>query len=180
MNIGEQIVNEIITQGMVQVASPDPEATHVFAWKANSHDQLSALVQRSAEVEIPSRVRDLFGEALRILGAPDDVSPSELLEWATKQRSAVAELTKERDVAQSKVASLIGSRQTLQDQFDSVCRARDMDQEKLTAASALKEALEGARIELIRQHFAKPEIDHAALITKADAALLAWSNKDKK
>ena len=45
---GERIINEIIKQGMVQVAHPAIPADDavVFAWSANSTDQLSALVEQ--------------------------------------------------------------------------------------------------------------------------------------
>jgi len=44
-DIGQLIIDEIVKQGMVQVAHPDPDASHVFVWNANAADQLSALVQ---------------------------------------------------------------------------------------------------------------------------------------
>lgn len=44
MNIGSRIIEEIIKQGMVQVAEPDPGKDHLFVWKANAADQLDALV----------------------------------------------------------------------------------------------------------------------------------------
>ena len=45
MTIGEQIINEIIKQGMIRVAHPDPDDTHVFAWNSNAEEQLTALVE---------------------------------------------------------------------------------------------------------------------------------------
>ena len=45
MTIGEQIINEIIKQGMIRVAHPDPDVSHVFAWNANTEEQLTALVE---------------------------------------------------------------------------------------------------------------------------------------
>jgi hypothetical protein len=51
MNIGERIVSEIIKQGMVRVAHPDPDEPHVFVWSENSYDQLSALVDHLTRKE---------------------------------------------------------------------------------------------------------------------------------
>lgn len=81
MNIGEKILQEIIKQGMFSVAHPDPQESHVFVWSSGSAEQLEALVANSPEVQIPSRLADLYGEALRLLGAPDNGNPQELIKW---------------------------------------------------------------------------------------------------
>lgn len=47
MNIGQQIIGEIVKQGMVQIAHPDPSESHVLVWKENAADQLAGLVMNS-------------------------------------------------------------------------------------------------------------------------------------
>ncbi len=47
MNIGEQIINEIVKQGMVQIAHPDPNEPHVLVWQANAADQIAGLVMNA-------------------------------------------------------------------------------------------------------------------------------------
>jgi len=47
MNIGQQIIGEIVKQGMVQIAHPDPAESHVLVWKENAADQLAGLVMNS-------------------------------------------------------------------------------------------------------------------------------------
>lgn len=42
--IGQRIIEEIVKQGMVQIAHPDPAESHVLVWKENAADQLSALI----------------------------------------------------------------------------------------------------------------------------------------
>lgn len=84
MDIGHKIIDEIIKQGMFAVNYPDPDAAHVFVWSSGAAEQLHALVSDSAEVQIPRREAALYGQALQLLGAPDNGNPSELLEWAEK------------------------------------------------------------------------------------------------
>ena len=46
MSIGEQIIDEIVKQGMVQLAYPSEDlVSYVFRWKANSSEQLDALIE---------------------------------------------------------------------------------------------------------------------------------------
>lgn len=44
-SIGQQILDEIIYQGMVRVSHPDPKEDHVFSWNGNAVDQLDAVVR---------------------------------------------------------------------------------------------------------------------------------------
>ena len=60
MNIGEQIINEIVKQGMVQIAHPDSNESHVLVWKANAADQLSAMIAARGD-----HYRNLYEEASR-------------------------------------------------------------------------------------------------------------------
>lgn len=45
-SIGQQIIDEIIKQGMFAVNYPDPDAAHVFVWSSGAAEQLDALVER--------------------------------------------------------------------------------------------------------------------------------------
>lgn len=53
MSIGEQIIAEIVKQGMVQVVYPredaETESASVWVWKANAAEQLDALVSQHRE-----------------------------------------------------------------------------------------------------------------------------------
>ena len=52
MTLGEKVINEIIQQGMIQVAHPDPSEPHVFAWSANSAEQIEAVVLNHIEEDL--------------------------------------------------------------------------------------------------------------------------------
>jgi hypothetical protein len=43
-SIGQQIIEEIVKQGMVTVAHPDPDVSHVFVWSSGAAEQLEALI----------------------------------------------------------------------------------------------------------------------------------------
>lgn len=88
MNIGEAVINEIISREMMSINFPDPGNAHVIVWAGCAAEQLDAFIRDSAEVQIPTRAMILFGEALRLLGAPDNGNPHELLAWA-KEKGAI-------------------------------------------------------------------------------------------
>lgn len=46
MKITYAVIDEIVKQGMVRVADPDPGAAHVFVWNLNAVDQLDAAIVR--------------------------------------------------------------------------------------------------------------------------------------
>lgn len=54
MSIGEQIITEIVKQGMVQVSYPkeDAENTAVFVWRQNAAEQLDALVAQHVKIAL--------------------------------------------------------------------------------------------------------------------------------
>lgn len=45
MTIGEKIISEIAFQDMIRVTDPDPDVAHVYVWRANAEEQLTALVE---------------------------------------------------------------------------------------------------------------------------------------
>lgn len=47
MNLGQAILDEIIKQGMVNVAYPKIDETIVFAWSANAAEQIEAIVMNA-------------------------------------------------------------------------------------------------------------------------------------
>lgn len=47
MSVAEKILDQIILQGMVNVAHPDPDECHVFVWNANTIEQLDAVVRNA-------------------------------------------------------------------------------------------------------------------------------------
>lgn len=65
-SIGEEILDEIIKQGMVRA---DDECPNVLIWAANAHEQLEAVVQR--EIDAIYRKWDadkrLFSGAMQLL-----------------------------------------------------------------------------------------------------------------
>lgn len=62
MNIGQQILDEIIKQGMVTVAHCDPENGSVLVWNANTQDQLHASVSSLIHsCDHPSEHVDMLG-----------------------------------------------------------------------------------------------------------------------
>jgi len=77
MDIGHKIIAEIVKQGMFAVNHPDPDMAHVFVWSSGAPEQLHALVSDSAEVQIPRREAALYGQALQLLGAPDNGNPAD-------------------------------------------------------------------------------------------------------
>ena len=42
--LGEALIAEIIKQGMIAVAHPDPDEAHVFVWSSGAAEQLEAVV----------------------------------------------------------------------------------------------------------------------------------------
>jgi hypothetical protein len=45
-SIGQEIIGEIVKQGMFVVSHPDPDEAHVFVWSSGAAEQLDALVDR--------------------------------------------------------------------------------------------------------------------------------------
>ncbi len=62
MKIGQQIIDEIIKQGMFAVKHPDPDTAHVFVWSSGAAEQLEALIE--------DRLR--YNEALGLLKEAGD------------------------------------------------------------------------------------------------------------
>lgn len=81
MNIGEQIINEIVKQGMVQIAHPDPNESHVLVWKANAADQLSALISARGE-----HYRNLYEEESRQVKKLQEIIKDHTRQWAKAQK----------------------------------------------------------------------------------------------
>ena len=75
-----RVIEEIIKQGMVRVAFPDPDATHVFCWSENAEDQLSALLQQILNEHTKAERQALVNirQAVRSATFDQECTPTEL------------------------------------------------------------------------------------------------------
>lgn len=90
MDVGTQIIAEIVKGGLFVVNFPDPEASHIFVWSSGAAEQLHALVRNSVDVRVPTKEAALYGRVLQLLGAPDGDDPQELIAWAKKVAPRIA------------------------------------------------------------------------------------------
>lgn len=82
MSVGNDVIQEIIKQGMFRVAHPDPDQAHVFVWHSGSEEQIEAVVSNHPIVQVPKKLAEIFGKVLQDLGAPDTNDPRDLIQWA--------------------------------------------------------------------------------------------------